>query len=113
MIPTHSESTPAARIVAQSQRTLPVGYQLDENDVYCGRGSLGVTHIGNRRFRDLVMANVDRYVNATSKFERSIIIYEIVDHVRSICPYGGFVKNDGKTGCLYEVGDLAAVSFFL
>jgi hypothetical protein len=112
MTSSNGELTTVPRIIAQSRRELPDGYTLSENDVFCGRGSLGVTHIGNRRFRDLVLANSNRYINATSKFERSIIIYEVVDHIRSKSPTGGFVKNDSDTGCLYEVGDLAAVSTY-
>merc|ERR1711862_685431 len=45
------------------------------------------------------------YGEATTKFEKSMIVSEVLDEVRSRCNVdGGFVKPDGNGG-YYEVGD--------
>jgi hypothetical protein len=89
---------------------LPIGYELGDNDVYCGRGSQCFNHIGNRRFRDIVLDNLSRYNLAMTKFEKSAIIYEVVETIRKESPNGGFVKKDLENGQYYEVGDFHAVS---
>jgi hypothetical protein len=91
----------------KTRKYLPAGYELGDNDVYCGRGSLCFNHVGNRRFRDIVDENLQRYNDATTKFEKSSIIYEVVDKIRND---GGFVKKDSVNGQYYEVGDFHAVS---
>ena len=96
--------------VAQTQKYLPDGYVLGENDVYCGRGSLCFNHIGNHRFRMIISANIERYSNALTKTEKTCIIYEIVDYIRATSPNGGFVKKDLESGRYFEVGDVLAVS---
>ena len=100
-------------VAAKSQTFLPVGYTLGDNDVYCGRGNLCYNHIGNRRFRTIISANLDRYTTAKTKTDKTTIIYEIVDHVRATSPNGGFVRQDRASGRFYEVGDFLAVSYRL
>ena len=100
-------------VVAQTRKYLPAGYKLGDNDVYCGRGSLCFNHIGNRRFRMIVSANLGRYSSALTKTDKTSIIYEVVDYIRSTSPHGGFVKKDIESGRYYEVGDFLAVSFAL
>ena len=95
--------------VAQNQRYLPIGYILNDNDVYCGRGHLAITHVGNENFRMIVSANKHRYSDTRSKIEKTILIYEIVDYVRSLSPNGGFVKKNFEINRHYEVGDVIAV----
>ena len=94
----------------KQRKYLPVGYELGDNDVYCGRGSQCFNHIGNRRFRDIVLENLPRYNLAMTKFEKSAIIYEVVETIRKESPNGGFVKKDLNRGQYYEVGDFHAVS---
>jgi hypothetical protein len=56
-------------------------------------------------------------MKATSKFDKSSIIDEILTTVRNNSrrlkslkgANGGFIKKDEKTGQFYEVGDIAAV----
>jgi hypothetical protein len=99
-----------ASSAAKQRKLLPIDYQLGDNDVYCGRGTLCFYHNGNQRFRDIVAANLPRYINATTKTEKSFIIYDIVDTIRETSPNGGFVKKDLATGRYMEVGDFLAVS---
>jgi hypothetical protein len=98
----------ADKNVSQTSRRLPPGYKLDENDVFCGRGHLTMNHIGNRRFRSIIVANHERYVNAINRHEKTAIIFQVVDHIRSLTPNGGFIKNYGHNS-YYEIGDLEAV----
>jgi hypothetical protein len=100
-------------VVAHTTTLLPTSFQLGENDVFCGRGSMCFNHVGNKRFRLIVLSNLDRYAEAPTKAGKTAIIYEIVDLVRSNSPYGGFVKKDLETGRYYEIGDFLAVSPFV
>jgi hypothetical protein len=95
--------------VARGRRFLERCYRLGDNDVFCGRGSVGFNHIGNQRFRTIIEASLERYMNANLRTEKSSIIFEIVDRIRLLSPTGGFVKKDVATGLFYEVGDLVAV----
>ena len=84
---------------------LPPSFEPTKNCVICGRGNKARNHIGNKRFRALLQQSADKYSSASSKVEKSIVVSEIVEQVRSLArPYGGFVKqtSDGKW---VEVGD--------
>jgi hypothetical protein len=97
--------------VARGRRFLPQDYQLGEYDVLCGRGSGGVHHLGNQHFRAMIATTLGRYTSTKLRSEKSSIIYEIVDRVRSLSTNGGgFIKKDLDSGLYYEVGDLLAVS---
>lgn len=77
-----------------------------ELDVICARGSRAFQHEGNRRFREMVTSKMDEYSSAASKFQKSMIVSQIVDDVRQNSPNGGFVKDE--KGRWFEVGDGAA-----
>jgi hypothetical protein len=96
--------------VARGRRFLPADYELDDNDVLCGRGSFGYNHFGNRHFRSLVTSMLEQYLTCQSRIEKSNTIFGIIDHIRTVSPKGGFVKKDAVSGLYYEVGDLVAVS---
>jgi hypothetical protein len=92
---------------------LPFDYQLHDNDVYCGRGTDCLNHVGNFRFRQIVLLNLDRYNSAKKKHEKSTILNEIVEYIRSSSSGVGFVTKDIETGRFYEVGDTYAVRYSL
>ena len=108
---TESTCKLAKGAAAFKSKLLPVSYVLGEYDVICGRGSTCFNHIGNRRFRKLVAAHLDRYSMAKSKVSKNAILCDIVQYVRSKSPNGGFVKKNRSTGRFVEVGDFQAVSF--
>jgi hypothetical protein len=58
---------------------------------------------GNRRFRLTIDINLAKYREADTKFAISIIVWDVVDSIRSSSPDGGFVKF--SNGRWYEVGD--------
>jgi hypothetical protein len=84
---------------------LPTSFDPSEHDFICGRGRKIFMHVGNQRFRHIVESRLREYSNATTKLEKSNIICEMVDHVRSNSPHGGFVKKASKDGRWYQLGD--------
>lgn len=46
-----------------------------------------------------------QYSSATNRCEKSAIVSDIVDTIRSKSPFGGFVKSNDSDGLYYEVGD--------
>lgn len=73
----------------------------------CGRtGKQSFNSIGNRRFRLLITMYLERYRQARSKLDKSLVVIAIVDTIRS-CG-GGFVKQDRKTKKWIEIGDQLA-----
>lgn len=87
------------------RKTLPVGFQPDNWSVICGRGKEVFSHIGNKRLRILVDANLNKYSSTKSKMQKTLIVSSIVDAVRSASKIGGFVKQDPNTKIWEEVGD--------
>lgn len=78
---------------------LGVNFQPSEFDVLCFRGKLATQHPGNRRFRMIVQQHLSKYAEATSKFEKTVIVSEIVEAIKESSPNnnGGFVKKqDGQ-----------------
>lgn len=52
-------------------------------DVICGRHKAAFDNIGNRRFRVLVALAHEKYANAPSRAQKSIVIKDIVDSVHN------------------------------
>ena len=85
---------------------LPEGWTPSPWSVLCGRGKDCFEAIGNRRFRILVEANLEKYASATSKLAKSIIVMGVLDAIREGSnQIGGFVKQDPKTKRWVEVND--------
>lgn len=71
---------------------LPVSYTPHKLDVICARGKLALKHDGNKRLRALVKHNLPMYSASKCKFQKSKIVADIVDAIRSASPQGGFIK---------------------
>jgi hypothetical protein len=99
----------AKGLAAHNMRELSEDFQLGDNDVVCGRGRKCFYHIGNQRFRDIVIDMLEKYSESSSKLDKSYIICDVVNMVRKSSPLGGFVKKDVHTGRYCEVGDFLAV----
>ena len=95
----------------RSSKALPMDYVLTDDDVLCGRGSRCFNHVGNQRFRKLVESNLERYNSTICKFDKTAIICEIINTIRTNSPKGGFLKTDPESGQYFEVGDFLAVSY--
>lgn len=88
---------------------LPADFQPGEFDVICSRGKVASNHVGNRiHFQETINNHVERYLQAKTRNERSLLIIEVVDLVRSRSPRGGFVKFCDKQNRHVEVGDARA-----
>lgn len=67
------------------------------------RGKEVYTHYGNRRLKVLVDINLEKYIQAKSKLEKTIIVSSIVETIREASTSGGFVRKCPKTGEWHEV----------
>jgi hypothetical protein len=84
-------------------RPLPPDFLPGEFDVICGRGKSARDHQGNQLFRVAVEFAIDRYSEASTKIEKSLVVSKIVESIREKSPDGGFVKKE--SGRWFEVGD--------
>ena len=91
----HEEQTPAM---------LPDNYIPTERDILTGRGKRNWNHAGNVAFRNLIQANVDRYMQASSKSAKTAIVLSIVDQVRAWPAH--FLKQ--QNGRWMDIGDAQA-----
>jgi len=69
---------------------------IREADVLCGRGRFSFNHAGNKRFRDVVLESLEDYKNATSRYEKSIVVKAIMDKIQS--EGGRFLKHNQSAG---------------
>ena len=72
-------------------------------DVICARGKEAKQHPGNQRYRAIIQKTLDRYAEASSRYEKTVIVTDVVEAIRAASPDGGFVKQEN--GVWYEVGD--------
>jgi len=90
------------------RRDLPINFKPGDNDVICGKGRTCFNHIGNKSFRETIRRiYLQEYSNAKTKIDKSKIVSNIVDLIRSRSE-GGFVKFDTTKYEWYEVGDTLA-----
>jgi hypothetical protein len=92
--------------LGQTPMTLPEDYSPRDHDICCGRGKRNWNHKGNVYFRNLIQANVDRYLTATTKTGKTAVVLTIVDEVRLGGTY--FVKQNDDNGRWYDIGDAQA-----
>ena len=88
-----------------SSNELGANYVPGEFDVLCARGKQATNHPGNKFFRAVVDQHRERYASVTSKWERSRIVSEIIELIRS--KGNGFVKQE-KSGEWTVTSDLLA-----
>ena len=90
----------------KSSPDTPLIQELGPYDILCGRGKTAFHNIVNRRFRVTMSMNLDAYMNARCKIERSVLIATIVANLtqdvgaRFLKPQksgGGYIQlNDAK-----------------
>ena len=85
---------------------LPEGFQPRDIDVLCGRGRGFWGHDGNLLWRDVLLANHERYHNADTRAERSRIVASIVDDVRANGTL--FVQHSEIDNCFFDIGNCKA-----
>lgn len=90
-------------------KTFPEDFEPSDKDVICARGKRAFSHVGNRRFRLVILMNLEKYHNAKNKVEKSVIVTSIVDLIREGSPVnGGFVKKSAITGRWMSISDKLA-----
>jgi hypothetical protein len=76
------------------------------SDVMLGRGRASLHHPGNKRLNTVVKMNMQRYLNAAKRNEKTWITEEIVGIIQTYgSPPGRFLRYKPKAGGWYEVDD--------
>lgn len=76
---------------------LPQDYKPSSSDIMCGRGVEIFQHPANIFFREIVMRYLPSYEAASSKREKSAVVQDIIQDVRSHSPDGvssQFIRKD-------------------
>ena len=84
---------------------LDFGYQPTKFDVLCGRGSTYFLHEGNKRFRQLILAYLERFTLCKSRMDKSALVIEIV---AAVCENGGHFLRSDKEQQWHDIGDRLA-----
>mmetsp|Transcript_4231 Transcript_4231/g.4748 ORF Transcript_4231/g.4748 Transcript_4231/m.4748 type:complete len:231 (+) Transcript_4231:88-780(+) len=88
---------------------LPNDYIPGEYDVICAKGKAAKSSSGNIFYNKLIQRALPVYKDASTKFEKSMIVSEIVDEIRSRSSTGtsgaggGFIRR--RSGIFYEAGN--------
>jgi hypothetical protein len=62
-------------------------------------------HLGNVHFRNVIRINVNRYIDAPTKNDKTLVVISIVDEIRA---QGGRFLKDDLYGRWYDIGDAQA-----
>mmetsp|Transcript_9085 Transcript_9085/g.19599 ORF Transcript_9085/g.19599 Transcript_9085/m.19599 type:complete len:375 (-) Transcript_9085:122-1246(-) len=92
-------------VTYRKRKSLPPGYKPGDFDVCCGRGKRHWNHVGNVRFRRMIQTNVERYMDAPLKNDKTAVVVSIVDDIRNLG--GHFLKEDLRSNW-YDIGDQQA-----
>ena len=92
--------TAIQELTASTETTsLCSSFKPGEYDIVCGRGKGSYNCPGNKKFRAIVNRNIDRYLAAKSRLDKSLVLASIIDEVRQ--QNNGnvrFVKKDKNQG---------------
>jgi len=72
---------------------LPNDYIPGEYDVICAKGKAAKSSSGNMFYHKLIQRALPVYKDASTKFEKSMIVSEIVDEIRSRSSTGTTSKS--------------------
>lgn len=85
-------------------------YDLNQNDVLCGRGGRVNGHEGNVQFRRICGEKKHVYMdNKTTKAQKNALALGVVMQIRSMNPPGRFLKQDTTTKHWYDISSDAAM----
>jgi len=73
---------------------LPRDFEPGPFDVICSQGKTARTHAGNIHFQSVIHNWAEQYVNAIEKRNKSKIVRNIIETIRTKSLIGGFVKKD-------------------
>jgi hypothetical protein len=87
---------------------LPVGFEPGSRHVICARGKAFFDHSGNQYYRKMVESAKAKYLSSKNKFEKTLVVTEILSHIIQPNPIdGGFIKKT-KGGRWVVVGEAYA-----
>lgn len=92
----------------RDELALPDDFEPSPYSVVCGRGRRATEAVGNRRLGVIASMYVRRYSNAQKKEEKSIIVSEILEIVRSACPSSSHAFVRYSNGQWWRVQNLHA-----
>jgi hypothetical protein len=86
---------------AKERQLLPSQYQPSEIDIVCERGKAFAQHPGNKKFSEAIRSNLQRYVEAHKRVDKSLIVAYVTSSLRQ--GGGRFIKLDNKSKRYYEI----------
>ena len=92
----------SARMLEPSSLHVPEQFRLRDRDICCGRGKGCWNHPGNQMFQTIIHASVQRYSDAKTKNDKSLVVASIVEGLTN--SGARFVKLDKQTGRWYDIG---------
>jgi hypothetical protein len=96
----------AVPICRKSKTCLPESFQPHAYSVILGRGRTN-DHVGNKRLKVMVEMELDNFVRAKSRREKSFVVARVMETIQDACNgEGAFVRNE--QGRWYEVDDSTA-----
>jgi len=73
----------------------------EDFDILLGRGKTSFNHVGNRRFRVFIDIHLQRYMDAQSRMEKTLVVNSVVEAIQD--GGGRFLKQDTKTKKWHKV----------
>ena len=55
---------------------------LRPTDILCGRSSTAFNNVGNRKFRAIITANIERYIRAITRQDKGVVIHSVVKYIK-------------------------------
>lgn len=92
----------------RDELALPDDFEPSPYSVVCGRGRKASDAVGNRRLGVIASMHVKRYSDAQKKEEKSKIVTEILEIVRSACPSSSHAFVRYSNGQWWRVQNLHA-----
>jgi hypothetical protein len=102
----HTTSPSVEETKLHTPRALPTDFKPTPYTVIIGKGRTPNNSCGNQRLRVMATASLPKYLEATSRREKTEVISHLIATVREAAPIGSFVKH--RDGRWWEVGDQTA-----
>ena len=81
----------------------PDGYEPTSKDILCGRGKGNLRHEGNQYFMKIIRANLQRYIDAPKRNDKSLVVSLIVSSLKD--DGYSFVRQDTKTRRWFQLSE--------
>lgn len=98
-----SQKNPMPQATLSGRRLSSATYKPTGRDIICGRGRGSFLHEGNKFYLSLLRKNIDPYLAAKKRVEKSVIISTIVSSLKQ-CSFR-FLKQDEMNQRWYELSD--------